>query len=116
MKKIALLMALLLFVLPITANAATSRSVIIKPAIKYDGTNATCTVLVTGDATKDEIEMVVKLWQGTTCIATWKASGTGYLSFSQTKTVTKGKEYKLTADVSINGIAQKTSSFTSKCE
>lgn len=65
---------------------------------------------------KDEIEMVVKLWQGTTCIATWKTSGTGYLSFSQNKVVTKGKEYMLTADVSINGVAQTTSSFTSKCE
>lgn len=116
MRKIALLLALLLLVLPITANAATARSVYIKPGIKFNETTATCTVSITGDSMKDEIEVTVKLWQDSSCIATWKTSGTGYVYFSQSKTVTKGKEYKLTADVSINGIAQTTSSFTSKCE
>lgn len=116
MRKFALLLALLLLVLPITANATTPRLINIKPGISFNGTNATCTVSVTGDSMKDEIEMVVKLWQGTSCIATWKTSGTGYIAFSQNKTVTKDKEYTLTADVSINGVAQTTSSFTSKCE
>lgn len=116
MRKFALLLALLLLVLPVTANAATPRLINIKPEIGFDGTTANCTVSVTGNSMTDEIEVVVKLWQGTSCIATWKTSGTGYVAFSQTKTVTKGKEYTLTADVSINGVAQATSSFTSKCE
>lgn len=116
MRKIALLLALLLLVLPVTANAATARLINIKPEIGFDGTTANCTASVTGNSMKDEIEVVAKLWQGNSCIVTWKMSGTGYVALSQSKTVTKGKEYTLTADVSINGVAQKTSSFTSKCE
>ena len=60
MKKLALLMALLLFILPVTANAATPRYVNIRPGIDFDGTMATCTVSVTGNSMKDEIEIVVK--------------------------------------------------------
>lgn len=116
MKKIALLMALLLFVLPVTVNAATPRIVGIKPGIEFNGTTATCTVSITGESMKDDIEAVVKLWHGGSCIATWNTSGTGYLSFSKTKTVTKGREYTLTVDATINGVTQKTFSYTDKCE
>lgn len=45
MKKIAFLLALLMFVLPITANAAAPRSVFIKPGISFNGNTANCTVL-----------------------------------------------------------------------
>lgn len=115
MKKIALLLALVLLVLPITANAATPRIIGIKPGIAFDGTTANCTVSVTGETMKDKIEVVVKLWQGNRCIATWNASGTGFLNFSKTKIVTKGVEYTLTADVTINGTKYPTVSFTSLC-
>lgn len=116
MKRIALLMALLLFVLPITANAATARSIIIKPGIAFDGTTANCTVSVTANSMTDEIEVVVNLLQGNTCIATWNASGSGFVNFSKSKTVNKGSEYTLSADVTINGVAQPTMTFTGKCE
>lgn len=116
MKKIALLMALLLFVLPVTANAATPRLVGIKPGIEFNGTTANCTVSITGDSMKDDIEAVIKLWQGDSCIATWNASGTGYVFFSKSKTVTKGREYTLTVDATINGVTQATLSYTDKCE
>lgn len=115
MKKIALLMALLLFVLPITANAATPRSVNISPGIKFEGTIAYCSVLVTANSTNDEIKVVVKLWQGDRCIATWNASGTGFVNFSESKAVNKGTEYTLTADVTINGEKQPAMSFSGKC-
>lgn len=115
MKKIALLMALLLFILPITANAATLRLGGIKPGIDFDGTTANCTVSITGDSMKDDIEAVIKLWQGASCIATWNTSGTGYVSFSKSKTVTKGREYTLTVDATINGVSQATISYTDKC-
>lgn len=112
MKKIAFLLALLMFVLPITANAATPRSIFIKPGISFDDDTANCTVSVTGNSMKDDIEVVVKLWQGNICIATWKTSGTGYVNFSKSKTVSTGVEYELTADVTINGIKQPTVSIT----
>lgn len=114
MKKLALLMALLLFILPVTANAATTRYVNIRPGIDFDGTVATCTVSVTGNSMKDEIEIVVKLYKGSNCIATWSESGTGYLNFLKNKTVSKGTEYTLTAEVEINGTMQPPVSITKK--
>lgn len=112
MKKIALLLALLIFVLPVTANAAVTRNVNISPGLKISGTTATCSALIVGNAEDDEIEIVVKLWNGSSCIATWKDSGTGYVNFSKNKTVTQNKEYKLTVDATINGKAQPRASIT----
>lgn len=114
MRKIALLIALLLLVFPVTANAATPRLVSIKPGIDFNGTTANCTVFVSGNTMNDDIEVVVKLWQGSICIATWKTSGIGYVNLSRSKTVSKGIEYTLTADVTINGSKQPTASITKK--
>ena len=72
----------------------------------------TCSALIVGNAEDDEIEIVVKLWNGSSCIATWKDSGTGYVNFSKNKTVTENKEYKLTVDATINGKAQPRASIT----
>lgn len=115
MKKIALLLALLIFILPVTAKAATPRNVNISPGLKFDGTSAKCSVLVVGNAEDDKIEIVVKLWEEDSCIATWIQSGTGYVNFSKSQTVSEGVEYTLTADVTINGSKQPTTSITRKC-
>lgn len=116
MKKIAFLLALLMLLLPITANASTSRSIFIKPGISFDGNTANCTVSVTGNTMRDEIDVVVKLWQGSTCIVTWTTSGNGYVYFSKSRTIRSGVEYTLTADVTINGIAQPTASISGRTE
>lgn len=55
MKKIALLLALLMFILPITANAAVTRNVNISPGLKISGTTATCSALIVGNAEDDHI-------------------------------------------------------------
>lgn len=111
MKKIALFLALLMFVLPVTVNAATTRNANISPGLKIDGTTATCSVLVVGNAENDQITLVVKLWKGSSCIATWNESGIGYVNFLEYKTVSKGAEYTLTAEVVISGIRQPTYSI-----
>ena len=114
MKKIAFLLALLMFVLPITANAAAPRSVFIKPGISFNGNTANCTVSVTGNTMSDDIEVVVKLWQGNSCLVTWNTSGIGYVNFSKSRTVSDGVVYTLTADVTINGIKQPIASISSR--
>lgn len=116
MKKIALLMVLLLLVQPITANAATTRSLISNSKISFDGTTANCRVVVTGNSVNDKIEMVVKLWEENTCIATWEVSGIGYVDFSRSKSVSKGKDYTLTANVTLNGKSYTIPSYTDRCE
>ena len=88
-----------------------TRNANISPGLKIDGTTATCSVLVVGNAENDEITVVVKLWKGSSCIATWNESGIGYVNFLENKTVSKGAEYTLTAEVIINGIRQPTYSI-----
>lgn len=46
---------------------------------------------------------------------TWTASGTQVVTLSKPATVEKGKTYKLTADVTINGVKQATKSTTATC-
>lgn len=116
MKKTALILAMIvLLAFPVTAYAASPRSVGIWPGISFDGTTANCTVSVTANSTSEEISITAKLWQGNTCVATWSDSGDGYLFFSASQTVTKGKEYKLTVDVTIDGVTKPTVSISGTC-
>ena len=64
----------------------------------------------------DKIEMVVKLWEENTCIATWEISGIGYVDFSKSKSVTEGKNYTLPATVILNGKAYVLPSYTDRCD
>lgn len=86
------------------------------PQISFEGERATCTAIVFGDNMNDELFVTLKLWQGNTCIATWSTSGTGHLQFTRTKTVTRGVQYKLTLDVTINGVKEPTASVLGTCK
>lgn len=114
MRKIALIIALIMILsVPTTAYAAMSEEISpfvlrIYPHISFDGKTATCSVNVLVDSSSDRISITMKLWQGNSCIATWSTSGTGCMQFSRSKNVTEGLQYKLTADVTINGIAKPT--------
>ena len=113
MRKTALLLALvLLFSVPLSAQAATPRSGFIHPDISYSGNVATCTVQIVGNSRTDHLEATIKLWRGSSCIATWNESGTGYINFSDTATITPGKTHKLTIDWWVNGVAQERASVS----
>lgn len=114
-KRVLALCLILVFALGITAQAAEVLSVRTVPKITFDGTTATCTVNVRGDKTTDTISLTAKLYQGSTCVKTWNTSGTGVVLLSKPATVEKGTTYKLTADVTINGVKQATKSTTATC-
>lgn len=117
MRKIAMSLAVIMvLLLPMTAHAATPRIIRIYPTLRFEGTTANCSVIVFADVSSDEIEATIKLWQGSKCVATWEEEGQGVLNFSDTATATKGKTYELTADVTINGVAQPQASVSTKCE
>lgn len=111
-KLVCFLLVLVILVLPVAASAATARTANIRLSLSYSGATATCAVVAVSDYTTDEITCVLKLWQGSTCVATWYGYGSGYLHMSKTKNVTSGVEYTLTADVVINGVAQPRASMT----
>ena len=106
-----LVVALLLAVIPLAAKAATPRATGIFPGLSFNGTTATCTLTVSADAT-DSISAEVKLWRGGSCLKTWYTSGSGLLTFSRTATVSRNTTYTVTADVTINGVAQQPASIT----
>ena len=99
-----------------SAYAASPRVMTILPAISFDGTTANCRVSVSADRSTDQISAVIQLWNGSTRIARWTDSGTGYLLFSNSATVSKGKTYELTVDVKINGVSKPQVSIEGTCK
>ena len=114
-KKATAMALLLVFVLGLTAQAAPMRVPATSPRILFSGTKATCTVIVRGEKINDSISVTAKLWQGSTCLNTWRESGTQLVTLSRSTTVEKGKTYTLTADVTVNGGNQATKSVTKTC-
>ncbi|MBR3771467.1 MAG: hypothetical protein IKL07_04300 [Clostridium sp.] len=121
MRKIALIIALIMILsVPTTAYATMSEEISpfvlrIYPHISFNGKTATCTANVYVDNPNDRVSITMKLWQGNSCIATWSTSGTGNMQFSRSKAVTVGLEYRLTVDVTINGITKPTVSVNGIC-
>ena len=79
-KRIIPLVLLLAMLLSLPAYAASPRVMTILPAISFDGTTANCRVSVSADRSTDQISAVIQLWNGSTRIARWTDSGTGYLA------------------------------------
>ena len=109
------IMCAFLVLLSSTAHAAT-RAAAVVPRISFNGTTASCTVFVAADRPTDDIEAVIKLWQGSKCIETWETSSVGDLAFSGTATVSRGKTYQLTVDVTLEGKAQPRFSVEGTCK
>ena len=120
MRKTAFLLAIILVLfLPFAVQAAMPAEVpplVLKiyPGLTFEGTTAKCSVTVIADKTNDKITVTTKLWKGSSCIAIWNSSGNGYVNVAYTKNVTSGATYKLTVDVTINGIPEPTVSISGK--
>jgi len=112
-KRFAALSLALVLMLAITAQAATFATSVV-PEISFSGTTATCTVTARGN-TGDSISIRAKLWQGSTCLKDWQTSGTGRVVLERTASVESGKTYRLTADVTIDGVKQTTKSVSGTC-
>lgn len=116
MKKRVFIPLILLVVMLLTVLVqAAPRILSINPSISFEGTTAECSVSVVADKMTDSIMATLILWDGSKVVDSWTASGTGYLLFSDSAQVTKGKTYKLTVDVVIKGIAKPRVSVEGTC-
>lgn len=106
-KRAIVFAAIFVLLLSTQAYAITARSTF-APVLTFDGTTAKCSVSVTGTLYSDKVSVVLKLWQGSECIATWDDEQTYYVAISKSTTVKRGQSYMLTADVTINGVSQPT--------
>lgn len=115
-KHVAALSIVLMMLIVIPVSALEPRVGVKIPTLAFNGTTATCKVLITGDDTSDTISATIKLYNGSSCIKTWNAQGeSGTLRFEDTATVVKGKTYTLSVDAKINGKPQDTFSITRTC-
>lgn len=100
---VSLSLLILLLCVPLTTYAATARLSAIFANISFTGTTANCSATILADDSSDTISATMKLWNGSTCLATWTGTGKGSLSMAKSKAVTSGLEYKLTIDAVIDG-------------
>lgn len=114
---LAVLMPVLLVCL-LTAQAvcaADLRAAGGTPSLSFDGTTAICSVICQGNRTTDKIEATLTLYQGSTTVDSWSASGTRKVSFSGECAVRSGKTYRLELTCSINGVEKPSVSVTKTC-
>ncbi len=117
-KTLCLIFALILLtatVLPISTSAATPKSISIIPSLGFDGTTAELGLEVNCGYLTDSISAVVILWEGNFALDQWHPSGSGFLDFIETYSVSRGHTYTLTADVTINGVTRPRVSITRTC-
>ena len=113
MRKIALLLVLVILVsIPLSAQAAAPRTLLVRPNISYNGNVATCVANIYGNSTSDHLEATIKLWRGNSCIKTWEEAGNGYIFFFETVKVIPEIAHTLTVDLWVNGVAQDRVSIT----
>lgn len=116
MKRFLCVIAIILALcIPVSATSASPRIVAITPGLSFSGTTATCTLRVNSDYYTDTIEATVTLTCGGRTVATWECESNGYLVFSDTTSVEKGKLYTLTAEVTINNVTLDPVTHTGRC-
>ena len=113
--RILLLSIVTSLTLVIPSNAVQPRVAYTMATLSFDGTTAYCSVSITGNTSSDKISAVITLWNGTTCLKTWGAQGTGYLVFSETTTVVRGQTYTLKVDATVGDKSMPTAYNTKKC-
>lgn len=114
-KRVVALIVPFLLILTISAQAAESRSIRIKPELYFGVNTATCSVSLKADNAKDEVEATLTLYQGEKYVDSWSNSGTGRVFISGSCAVVSGKSYKLVLDYSINGVSQQSETTTGTC-
>ena len=116
-KKVNVLLLLIIILCVVnTSYAKSTRIIQINPDLYFKGTTAYCKTTISGNSLEDDIEVIVKLFRGATCVITWRESGKGRLVFSETYPVEKNKTYRLMVVVTINDIKSDPVYVVAKCE
>ena len=112
----AVLALSIMFTLCIPVHAETKESNQIIPSLSISGTTATCNLTVVSNNMSYPIEASVKLMKGNTTVKSWSGlSANGYLSFSDTASVSKGNTYTMKTTVKINGVSYYVADIVKTC-
>lgn len=95
------------------AAGIETRAIQIRPALTFNGTTATCEVLVVSGT--DDLDVTMTLKRGNTVLDSWSESGTGYVLMTEHYTVTKGVTYTLQISGTRNGVPFEAQPVTRTC-
>ncbi len=106
MKKIALMLTvLIMFSFSVAAFALETRSPSTDYGMYFSGSTVNCFAETVGDSDED-ISITMKLYENGSRIRTWSDADTTYLYVSGSAPANKGDVYKLTVQVTIDGVQQ----------
>ena len=114
-KRIASVALALLMILSISATAVSTRTADVQPTLTFQGTTAKCSLTVYGDNGNDRISATIELRQGNTVVDSWSTSGSGWINWSGSASVTRGRTYTLVINVTINGTEYSPISISRTC-
>ncbi len=112
-RRLCALAAVLALVMTMTVHAAPARTPRPNGSLTFNGTTATCSTTLS-DYGK-ELDVELQLWQGSTLVASWPASGTSKVSVEGTCQVTKGQTYSLLVTGTVGGQAYTSAPVTKTC-
>ena len=98
-RRVVVIIAMLVTLLTISAEAVGLRAIGGMPRLTFNGTTAHCVVV----------------YQGSTYVDSWSASGKGKAYISEDCAVKSGKSYVLKLTYSINGVSEPSASVTATC-
>lgn len=104
--RVLCVLLIVVLLIPVAAQAVTSRGAEANANITFNGTTATCKADISANNPTDRITATMILYRGTHEVDRWVASGTGELSFSYPAEVESGVTYRLLLRYSINGVQQ----------
>lgn len=110
-----LIVIMIMLVLNLQVCATGTRLRKMNADLLFYGTTANCTAYVRADSGSDEIVAMMRLWDSGTCLRTWRSTGKGSVNLEESYAVSRGKTYRLTLDVTINGRVQPTQSTSKTC-
>ena len=114
-RRVVVIIAMLVTLLTISAEAVGLRAIGGMPRLTFNGTTAHCVVVCNGDKNTDEVKATLTLYQGSTYVDSWSASGKGKAYISEDCAVKSGKSYVLKLTYSINGVSEPSASVTATC-
>ena len=94
-RRVVVIIAMLVTLLTISAEAVGLRAIGGMPRLTFNGTTAHCVVVCNGDKNTDEVKATLTLYQGSTYVDSWSASGKGKAYISEDCAVKSGKSYVL---------------------
>lgn len=112
-KRKILITLCLILLLPIHAYAVEPRATVNQPTLNFSRSTALCEFRIT-DLGKS-IQVTMELWQGTTLVDSWTASGTHIVTLEKTCVVVRGQTYTLRVSGTSDGVSFGNTSVVKYC-